>query len=47
MGRDLNDISQVVAVMVVIILIGFAVDGLIFRIVERNLRRKWGLSSAA
>jgi NitT/TauT family transport system permease protein len=47
MGRDLNDISQVVAVMVVIILIGFAVDGLVFRIVERNLRRKWGLSSAA
>src|SRR2546428_9685361 len=47
MGRDLNDISQVVAVMVVIILIGFAVDGLVFRVVERNLRRKWGLSSAA
>src|SRR6267142_1733753 len=47
MGRDLNDISQVVAVMVVIILIGFAVDGLVFRIVERNLRRKWGLSSTA
>jgi NitT/TauT family transport system permease protein len=47
MGRDLNDISQVVAVMVVIILIGFAVDGLVFRVVERNLRRKWGLSPAA
>jgi NitT/TauT family transport system permease protein len=47
MGRDLNDISQVVAVMVVIILIGFAVDGLVFRIVEKNLRRKWGLSPAA
>jgi NitT/TauT family transport system permease protein len=47
MGRDLNDISQVVAVMVLIILIGFAVDGFVFRIIERNLRRKWGLSSAA
>ena len=47
MGRDLNDISQVVAVMVVIILIGFAVDGLVFRVVEKNLRRKWGLTPAA
>jgi NitT/TauT family transport system permease protein len=33
MGRDLNDISQVVAVMVLIILIGFAVDGFVFRII--------------
>jgi NitT/TauT family transport system permease protein len=47
MGRDLNDISQVVAVMVLIILIGFAVDGFVFRVIERNLRRKWGLSSPA
>jgi NitT/TauT family transport system permease protein len=47
MGRDLNDISQVFAVMVLIIFIGFAVDGFVFRIIERNLRRKWGLSSAA
>jgi NitT/TauT family transport system permease protein len=47
MGRDLNDISQVFAVMVLIIFIGFAVDGFVFRIIERNLRRKWGLSSGA
>jgi hypothetical protein len=33
--------------MVVIILIGFTVDGLVFRVVEKNLRRKWGLSPAA
>jgi len=48
MGRDLNDISQVVAVMVVIILIGFCRRRTrFFAVVERNLRRKWGLSSAA
>jgi NitT/TauT family transport system permease protein len=47
MGRDLSDISQVVAVMVLIIAIGFLVDGLVFRIVERNLRQKWGLTQAA
>jgi hypothetical protein len=33
--------------MVLIILIGFAVDGFVFRIIERNLRRKWGLASPA
>jgi NitT/TauT family transport system permease protein len=47
MGRDLSDISQVVAVMVLIIAIGFLVDGLVFRIIERNLRQKWGLTQAA
>lgn len=47
MGRDLNDISQVVAVMVLIIAIGFLVDGFLFRTIERNLRQKWGLSQAA
>jgi NitT/TauT family transport system permease protein len=47
MGRDLNDISQVAAVMVLIIALGFVVDGFVFRVIERNLRRKWGLSPAA
>jgi len=47
MGRDLNDMSQVIAVMVLIIAIGFIVDGLVFRTVERNLQNKWGLSAAS
>ena len=47
MGRDLNDISQVVAVMVLIVAVGYVVDGFVFRNIERNLRRKWGLSRAA
>lgn len=42
-GRDLADISQVAAVMVIIIIIGLTVDKLIFGRLEKNLRRKWGL----
>jgi len=46
MGRDLNDMSQVIAVMVLIIAIGYIVDGLVFKSVERRLRNKWGLAPA-
>jgi NitT/TauT family transport system permease protein len=42
-GRDLNDASQVMAVMVVIIAIGVAIDGLIFAPIERRVRTRWGL----
>ncbi len=47
MGRDLNDINQVVAVMVLIVAIGYLVDGFVFRVLERSLRQKWGFASAA
>src|SRR5713226_2492099 len=40
-ARDLNDASQVVAVMLVIIALGVAIDGLIFAPVERRLREQW------
>jgi NitT/TauT family transport system permease protein len=46
MGRDLNDMSQVIAVMVLIIALGYVVDGLVFRTIERRLQHKWGLISA-
>jgi NitT/TauT family transport system permease protein len=46
MGRDLNDMSQVVAVMILIVAIGYIVDGLIFKTMERRLQDKWGLSPA-
>jgi len=46
MGRDLNDMSQVIAVMILIIAIGYIVDGLIFRTFERRLQYKWGLTPA-
>lgn len=46
MGRDLNDMSQVIAVMILIIAIGYIVDGLVFQTVERRLQRKWGVEEA-
>jgi NitT/TauT family transport system permease protein len=46
MGRDLNDMSQVIAVMLLIIAIGYVVDGLVFKTIERRLQHKWGLSPA-
>ena len=45
-GRELNDMSQVVAVMLVIIMIGILVDRLFFIKVERRIRERWGLAKA-
>lgn len=45
-GRDLNDINQVVAVMLLIIAIGFLVDTVVFRAMEQELRQKRGLAGA-
>ncbi|HET7206114.1 MAG TPA: ABC transporter permease [Terriglobales bacterium] len=47
MGRDLNDMSQVIAVMILIIGLGYLVDGLVFKTIERRLQERWGLSTAA
>lgn len=47
MGRDLNDMSQVLAVMVLIIGIGYLVDGLVFKTIEKRLQQKWGLAGAS
>jgi NitT/TauT family transport system permease protein len=38
MGRELNDISQIIAVMIIIIIIGIAVDRLIFKKLEDRIR---------
>jgi NitT/TauT family transport system permease protein len=46
MGRDLNDMSAVIAVMILIIAIGYVVDGVVFKGMERSLQNKWGLTSA-
>ena len=43
MGRELNDMSQVVAVMVIIIALGLITDRLIFATLERLIRERWGL----
>jgi NitT/TauT family transport system permease protein len=44
-GRDLNDVPQIMAVMVVIVTIGVAVDGLVFGPLERRVRVRWGLGA--
>lgn len=45
MGRDLSDISQVMAVMLVIIILGLIVEKLIFGKVEKSIRHRWGMAS--
>jgi NitT/TauT family transport system permease protein len=46
-GRDLNDMSQVIAVMILIVALGYLVDGLVFRTAERALQNRWGLATSA
>jgi NitT/TauT family transport system permease protein len=41
-GRELNDMAQVVAIMVVIVVIGVLFDQVIFGRIEKQLKRKWG-----
>ena len=43
MGRELNDIRQVFAVMVVIVTIGVIIDKQLFGLLEREIRVRWGL----
>ncbi len=43
MGRELNDMSQVIAVMIVIVVIGVVMDIFIFGRLEREVRVIWGL----
>jgi len=43
MGRELNDMGQVVAVMLLIITLGLLTDQLIFGVLERRVRERWGL----
>ncbi len=42
MGRQLNDMSQVIAVMLVIIALGLAVDRAVFTPMESRVRERWG-----
>lgn len=47
LGRELNDMSRVLAVMLVIVAIGLSVDRLIFRPAEDRTRERWGLQPLA
>ncbi len=42
-GRDLNDMSLVLAVMFILIVIGIVADRLVFTRLENRVRRRWGL----
>ncbi len=42
-ANSLNDVSQMFAVMIIIIVLGVAIDTLVFSPLERNVRQRWGL----
>jgi len=42
-GRQLNDISQVFAIMLVIMMVGIVIDGVIFKKIENKVMSRWGL----
>lgn len=43
MGRELNDMSQVIAVMLLVAFVSILVDKLIFGRIEADIRRRWGV----
>jgi NitT/TauT family transport system permease protein len=43
MGRELNDASQVIAIMLITILVGLLLDRFVFGLVQRRIRQRWGL----
>ena len=42
-GRQLNDVSQVIAIMLVIMGIGILAEGLVFKKIEDKVMTRWGL----
>ena len=42
-GRYLIEISQIIAIMLIIMVIGMAVDGFIFKRIENKVMSRWGL----
>ncbi len=42
-GRDVNDMSLVLAVMLILVAIGIVADRLVFTRLEHAVRRRWGL----
>jgi NitT/TauT family transport system permease protein len=47
MGRDLNDMSQVLAAMTLIMLLGYLVDRVVFVNLEKQVRARWGFATNA
>jgi NitT/TauT family transport system permease protein len=46
-GRELNDMARVIAVMLIIIALGLAVDKLFFGPVQTMIRERWGVEEPA
>lgn len=46
MGRELNDMSQVIAVMFLIAFISILIDKLLLGKIESNIRKKWGMDKS-
>ena len=42
-GRQLNDVSQVISIMIVIMVIGILIDGFVFKRLENKVMSRWGL----
>src|SRR5438876_11042574 len=47
MGRELNDASQVVGIMLLTILFGLLLDRFLFGVIEKRIRLRWGLESGS
>ncbi|MBN2406342.1 MAG: ABC transporter permease [Elusimicrobia bacterium] len=45
MGRELNDMKQVLAVMILIVAVGITVDRAVLGKIEQQIRKRWGIIS--
>lgn len=43
MGREMQDMSQVIGIMLLTILFGLLIDRLVFMTIERRIAKQWGL----
>jgi len=46
MGRSLGQMDLVISVMIIIAVVGTIIDNVVFTRIERNVQRKWGLTTA-
>jgi sulfonate transport system permease protein len=47
LGRELNDMARVLAVMVVIVALGLAFERLLFGTIEKHVRERWGYEQSS
>jgi NitT/TauT family transport system permease protein len=45
MGRELNDAAQVIGIMLVTITVGLLLDRFVFGLIQKRIRRRWGLEA--